>query len=116
MKQEGEYQLEAMIEASGGTPHEVFYQELCDEWGPEIVDYVQRSFYLRMWKQVHGEYPCELDYVRLRSLMAIEEEQNLKQNYEMHVSHMQNKHASRQTTQRSFPGGGVTPNVHRNVF
>ena len=113
-------QLEDRMEAAGGTPHELFYQQLCDEFGPELVDYTQRCFYLRLWKQVHGEYPCTLDYLRLRSLLAIEEEQNLKQSYEMYVSNEKSRNVDRQTTQQHHPGGhmggGVLPNIHRNTF
>lgn len=104
------------IDASGGTPHELFYDELCGEWGPEAVDYVQRCFYLRMWKQVHGTYPCPLDYVRMRALMALEEEYNLRQAYEMYKSHEMNKRNEGAMRQQHFAGGHVTPNVHRNIF
>ena len=61
------------------TPSEREYNALCDEFGDEVVALVHRCFYLRAWMNVHGEYPYRLEYIMLRSILAVEEEISLRQ-------------------------------------
>ena len=61
------------------TPSEREYNALCDEFGDETVALVHRCFYLRAWMNVHGEYPYKLEYIMLRSILAVEEEISLRQ-------------------------------------
>ncbi len=74
--------LSQLAEDAEGTPNEMFYESLCDEFGSGYVDYTQRCMYLRHWKEVHGSYPCKLDYLRLVSLLGIDDERNLRESYD----------------------------------
>lgn len=73
---------------------EAQYDELCDLYGQGIVDYTLRCFYLRSWKSLHGDYPFKLNYLRMRSLLALEQEFGLRQAYDawkMRQEHDQQK-------------------------
>jgi hypothetical protein len=64
------------------TRDELIAEELAAEYGEDIVIYVNRCFYLRSWKALHGDYPYEMDYHRLKALLAIEQEFGLRQAFD----------------------------------
>lgn len=94
------------------------WDELCEEYGTHIVEYVNRCFHLRAWMKIHGSYPYKLDYLMLRAILACEEEVSLRTAKASYDS----MEKSRQATAKagpspSVPGpGGVKKGVPVNRF
>jgi hypothetical protein len=92
------------------TPSELLTEELVKEHGKDLVDYVNRCFYLRSWNALHGDYPYELDYDRLRSLLAIDQEFGLRQAFDSYKMKEKQREAEQQIkvqqAQAKSGGGG----------
>ncbi len=94
------------------------WDELCEEYGNEIVGYVSRCFHLRAWRKVHGSYPYDLDYLMLKSILAIQDEVSLR---EAKISYDSIEKSRRVTTQggsgaSNVPSGGIKKGVPVNRF
>lgn len=79
------------------------WDELCEEYGTNIVEFVNRCFYMRSWRKIHGTYPYELDYLMLRAILACEEEISLRTAKTSYDS----MEKSRQAGARGGPPSGV---------
>ena len=64
-------------------PVDIFYDSLYKLHGETFVSFVDRCFYLKAWKSIHGSYPYSLDYLKLRAIIVIEEEIGLRKAKEM---------------------------------
>ncbi len=98
-----------LLETLGGNdpPFEREYDDICEEHGQGIVEYVCRLFYLKSWKKHHGEYPYSLSYLQLRAILAIEEEIALRTAKQAYDS----AEKSRQIQQKASVPGAQTPGI-----
>lgn len=94
------------------------WEELCDEYGTHIVEYVNRCFYMRSWMKVHGSYPYELDYLMLKAILACEEEVSLRTAKASYDSMEKTKQlGARGRPSTGIPGaGGIKRGVPINKF
>ena len=77
-------------EVNEEDPSDLFFDDLISRHTQEWVEFVTRLFYLRRCKDVHGEYPIEIDYIEHRCLLALETEIELREAFEHY--RLQEKH------------------------
>lgn len=69
------------------SPQERFRELLVEQFDEQIVAFVERLFYLRAWKKLHGSYPYSpLPYEMMKGLLAIDSELSLRESKEVYDS------------------------------
>jgi hypothetical protein len=80
-------------------------EQLVRRYGEYWVTYVNRLFYLRNWKEVHGEYPYELPYHLMQGLMYVDHECGLMKQFTMYDSkHKAEVEQQRAKARQNFAG------------
>ena len=95
------------------SPQERFRELLVEQFDENIVSFVERLFYLRSWKNLHGSYPYEpLPHETMKALLAIETELKLRESKEVFDSKQKSQKMDSQIrAQAAKARGGGMPGV-----